>query len=780
MSASTKGTIFERLVAELKAKAETDAHQSIPAAILWPDKDCQFEALADRLRVSAAPFLTLGPYNKETLTGPGIYLRCLIARTLPEADWDAATVPVIYMPGYGRKDLTDVESSPAELTPLIELQYRGTIWSHENGKDWTIAGLLQASKGGLGLAGVASDEETIGALKRSLLQLADTPVESLRNKRIDTHFLNELLHPNLVSKVLQWLNSPDSARQEWSPDEWEAFRQLCKEKLEFDPELDGVLTAGEKLGNEEGRWNEVWKLYELAPTVYPGIKEVLRRSRPADAMDGLFSNLTNWPQDNERLEGELRSCLRSLTSMTEDQARNRIIHEEQVHGYRRETVWAKLGKVPLTFALKELHFIAQHSHLNLPGATPQQLADEYSGSGWEVDTAAIHALQQVRDGEDTKAVTAALKAIYVPWLERQAHRFQELITRQPPQTWKEGGDVPTPEPGVCFLFVDGLRFDIAHDLVAELQAKGLESKLDRQLAKLPTVTATCKPAVSPIAAELWQGTPDSGLNPTVREDSRPLETARFRKLLEKNGYPYFDANSEGNVAGSGWTEFGDFDKWGHDDSSRLPRHIKDGLTELAERIQSLFSVGWRQVKIVTDHGWLLVPGEMPKVDLPVYLTEFRGGRCAELKDTSRADLQDVRWYWNGDVRVATAPGIGSFYAGNQYGHGGVSLQECVIPTLLVSNPRPTRSRTKIESIKWVNLRCRVQMIEGAGCQIDIRTITEQAASSLLFDKQPKDITSDGSCAVVVPDESLGGTAAMVVVLKNGTVVARAPTEIPES
>ena len=41
---------------------------------------------------------------------------------------------------------------------------------------------------------------------------------------------------------------------------------------------------------------------------------------------------------------------------------------------------------------------------------------------------------------------------------------------------------------------------------------------------------------------------------------------------------------------------------------------------LVERVESLCAAGWREVRVVTDHGWLWLPGGPPKVDLAKYLT----------------------------------------------------------------------------------------------------------------------------------------------------------------
>ena len=60
------------------------------------------------------PLLTLGPYAPEALTGPAIWLRCVVAGTLPEVELLEGT-PVVYLPGFGRADLRAVEGCPPEV-----------------------------------------------------------------------------------------------------------------------------------------------------------------------------------------------------------------------------------------------------------------------------------------------------------------------------------------------------------------------------------------------------------------------------------------------------------------------------------------------------------------------------------------------------------------------------------------------------------------------------------------------------------------------------------------
>ena len=58
-------------------------------------------------------------------------------------------------------------------------------------------------------------------------------------------------------------------------------------------------------------------------------------------------------------------------------------------------------------------------------------------------------------------------------------------------------------------------------------------------------------------------------------------------------------------------------------------------------MDGLLLAGWRKVRVVTDHGWLLMPGGLPKTDLPAFLTESRWTRCATLKSTAATHLPTV-------------------------------------------------------------------------------------------------------------------------------------------
>jgi len=311
-------TILEELCRALHRAAEYNPQdQSMPAAVLWTDEERHWEPLVPRLREDLPQLLTLGPYVPEERTGPAIWIRCMIDRVLPAADWPKDAVPILYLPGVSRLGLRAVENCPRELQPLAELQYRGIWFTQENTRDWTILAFLTSRRGGLGLE-VAPDSDTREALLQALPKLADTPLAEFRGRRLHAADFRALLQPDLARELLRWLDNPEATRNGWTADEWQAFCGGCRNQYGFDPEKDGPLVGAEKLGARQGTWDAVWVRFSEAPQAYPKLPDLLRRAK-AEEYD-LFFRPECWPQCNERAEDELRAALARLSERAPEAA----------------------------------------------------------------------------------------------------------------------------------------------------------------------------------------------------------------------------------------------------------------------------------------------------------------------------------------------------------------------------------------------------------------------------------------------------------------------------
>lgn len=748
-----------------------------PAVVLWPDAERRWEPFIPALRAAYPGLLTLGGHTPAERTGPAIWLRCVLAGTLPEGPPLGDAVPVLYLPGVSRSELRAVDTTPPELQPLAELQYRGVIWSQQSGRDWTPFAFLKSSHGGLGLD-LAQDDDTLEALHHALPKLAATPVARLRGRRLEAADFRELIRPESTADLLRWLNDPDSLRAEWAETEWATFRGICRDEYGFDPEADGPSVAAERLGQQQDRWATVWRRYAEAPLRYPRIADRLRQAAPQtiDPQD-LFTRVESWPQHNERQEDELRTALVALADETPEAAAKRIEALESTHRERRRWVWAELGHAPLALALEHLATLARLTEGTLTGGTAEALAESYVNDGWQADAAALHALAEAELPADRAAVTTAIRPVYGPWLERVTDRFQKRVLAAPLPSAGTATPGADPEPGEVVIFADGLRYDIARMLLDELRDRGAETEENWRWAALPTVTPTAKPAASPVADQLEGGSDASEFRPMVREKNQPLVIDRFRALLTEQGIQVLRHEETGDPSGRAWAEYGNIDRLGHDEGAGLARRIPEEVRGLALRITTLLGAGWRRVRVVTDHGWLLLPGGLPKVELKGYLAESRWGRCAVLRSTSKTKLPSFAWHWAPEVHVVAPHGIGSFIAGQEYAHGGLSLQECVVPVLTVKGTASTVATAAVEEIRWVGLRCRVRVeASGEGFAVDLRVKPGDPATSIASEAKPLD--GEGKAALLVPDDSYEGSAVTLVVLDAaGEVIAREATTV---
>jgi len=292
--------------------------------------------------------------------------------------------------------------------------------------------------------------------------------------------------------------------------------------------------------------------------------------------------------------------------------------------------------------------------------------------------------------------------------------------------WAELMDELGPGQRVGVMFVDALRYELAQELYEMLDAEGAgdHRELTARLAAIPTVTSIGMTALLPggdrrrvAYANDWEITiEDSGnlKDKAARRDwlERHLPDAQFYnldKLLntpadqipEADVYIVFDTTLDavGETASQlAWNTFG-----------TLLQSVKKGVHKLLE-------LGIDQVHIVTDHGFLLLDevGEHDKVsvrDVPAlakksrYVVGTHLGRTDQLRFPVPGGQNLEAWF---------PLGIGCFRTPGPYNyvHGGLSLQELVVPHLRVSQQamgRPVGVRAELpEVIRNAQFRVRFE------------------------------------------------------------------------
>jgi len=766
-------TLIEALAQRLRACAAAADGFAPAAAILWTDPDGQWHGLVEKLLAEMPELVVYGDFRPELRTGPAIWLRCVVERALDAPLLPAEFVPVVYLPRVGRQQLRAGEGCPAELQPLVELMYRGTLWLKKGGHDWTVSAFL-GSPQGLALD-VARDEATKAALLRALREVAVTPVSVLRGRRLEAEDFDRLLSSDVIRDALRWMGEPQATRARLGDSGWAAFRNLCRERLGLDPQTEADVTAGERLAIGEGAWAEMWSRFSESPSSFPGVADLLRRSRPGGTLP---FNRDRWPDLNDEDESEVRRALATVTGVAHGQACDLVEQLESEHRRRRDWVWARLGQSPMAAALEPLGRLATGTRIAVGGTTLTEVAQAYCERGWQADAASWEAVAACRSA-DEELVRGVVRALLEPWLDESARAFQRTLASS---ALPANGGQPQVEagPDSCILFADGLRYDLGQRLAERLEARGLRVTRGYRWAAAPTVTATAKPAVTPVAELVVAERLGEDFGAFLMSSGKAADAQGLRDAMETHGYQILGPaghDSPASVPALGWLETGEIDTLGHKLSHRLAGQIDDELERLADRICALLDCGWRGVRVVTDHGWLLLPGGLPTVDLPKHLAASRWARCAVISGGAQPDVPRYPWHWNESQLFATAPGIACFNKTEEYAHGGLSVQECLTPDLLIQRAGETpRARASIRSITWRGMRCFVEATTGGAAVVaDLRL---GSAGGQTVVAASKSVEADGSVSLVLAgDEHEDANLVLVLTDRAGTVLAQRPTRV---
>lgn len=771
------------LVRAIVAKALRDAGafnagaNFAPAAVLWADPERTWERVIRSLQ-EAVPILVLGEYDPATAQGPALWLRAVLASPesaeLPShlAGRDERNPWVIYLPGISRSSVAEASALNDSLAPLAEVAIRSNWWPSAHGRTpWTPHSFL-SSKQGAGLD-IAGDAATKAALTQVLDKFFFEDIDDLKRMgRLDSSRLHHLVLDDSVRTLLEWMDDPVSVRSSLEGARWQALIASCKSVYGFNPDKDGALTAASKLGSRAGEWSAVWQRFAENPGRYPNIANLLDQARPS--VVPLFGDTDphpdSWPSWNRDHEEALRSALGALA--THPNPGDRVKDLAAAHAAREDNVWAALGQAPLARAVGHFAELADRAATAKPATDLKAQVAWYGDEGHMIDDLALRAIAAAKTAQDRAAVATALGALYDPWVDESARAFQKAaVTNYHGRTGLGIG------AGTAVVYVDALRFDLATRVARRLSP--LDATVETRLAAFPSVTPTGQPAVAPIAITVGGGTTFDAAD----DQGRSLKGAVLRSALASAGVQFleWDAAEVGDPSGKAWTQTNSIDSLGHSHGHALADLVDQQLDLVAERVRGLLDAGWRKVVIVTDHGFLLPGQAAQKVTLPLQVTEgdaARKPRVARLKPAAaRPDFPILPWTWNTSVDMVSAPGAAAFEAGRLYEHGGLSLQECVIPVVTVTRGDMAVALVQVEAVRWTGQRCR---LDYSPVEADIvAEIRLRPADASTVVGGPKSPTEPGEVKVLVDEElAPAGAVAWVVLLDpNGGVLAQTQTRV---
>jgi hypothetical protein len=332
----------------------------------------------------------------------------------------------------------------------------------------------------------------------------------------------------------------------------------------------------------------------------------------------------------------------------------------------------------------------------------------YSDEAWRADLLYLNVRASCAKAHGLEVVRLLADVAYFQYVSRLADRFFDFVEHQgfwPP-------DVLTGVESIrhalwskarrrkAVIVVDSLRLDLARMLEQCLDS---EVSLEALGTTLPTNTPFGMTALLPLS--------DASLTVSFESGKASISAGGVSGLETREGRKAFLRQAIGGAKGTG-IEFVDLtallrrnsdsvsespfvvvfdnsiDEQGHKGTDQFPLLVEQFVSDLRRAILRLHEAGMEEVHVVTDHGFLMLPAEMVdglgRPELPPAQAIHKDIRWAVLKPGAPVtDLVALPLPLAPEAATLGFPrGARTLVKAEGYLHGGISLQECVVPHLV--------------------------------------------------------------------------------------------------
>jgi len=333
-------------------------------------------------------------------------------------------------------------------------------------------------------------------------------------------------------------------------------------------------------------------------------------------------------------------------------------------------------------------------------ASAEDVLRAYTESAGEVDRKHWRLVADCTKEEDLEDLIAVANRAYGEYAEAINAAFFEAVRER--TEWKVPGIRPIAEvvsdiwaarAKRAVVIVDALRFDCAMEIADKLRLP--EYSVAPVLACIPTRTWVGMTALLPLDGEQLRyeaGTGEGRLRHTPTNANFSDRQARLQFLRDRAGATCMEIEGVESEARTPkplpdvLCVFGHetIDSLGHDKASDLIRHLNTEVERLVLVIGKLHRWGYPEVHLLTDHGFVTTSSEFEPtvVPIPADRTIVAKSRYALVEEGTLIDAKTFPFPFDPRIRVAVPAGMVFFKSEKTFSHGGIALQEVVIPHLV--------------------------------------------------------------------------------------------------
>jgi len=322
----------------------------------------------------------------------------------------------------------------------------------------------------------------------------------------------------------------------------------------------------------------------------------------------------------------------------------------------------------------------------------------YTDDWWKLDLWALQLanLQINLSNEDKLRFVIPALSIYQKYLDSVNRAFLKAVKNEkwiPTQWifWENIQQQIREKERVAIFFIDALRFDLAKELQEKLKDI-LSFEIQPLKTLLPSITEICITALLPEGKEIIIDCKDKEIIVTIHGElvnSRDKRKKWLEKIVKKSS----KVISLNELRSIDLTQVKiliiysqELDEYGSFVSDFHPKGLFEIVDRISQAVKFLIDIGFSKIFIVSDHGFIYVPeGCNPwTIQAPseAMLVKKRFAIGAQSTGCWIVNAEEIGL--KGRLLFAFPEGFSVFSIPGEIGtflHGGLSLQECIIPFL---------------------------------------------------------------------------------------------------
>lgn len=315
------------------------------------------------------------------------------------------------------------------------------------------------------------------------------------------------------------------------------------------------------------------------------------------------------------------------------------------------------------------------------------------------------------DWQDTQSVMTPVKQQVRKQYGKLVEKTQLIFTRHVEQSgWPLAGQLSNADVfdrivapklqknghKVAFFMIDALRYELGVALERQLLEDG-QVEIQAAMAQLPSITSVGMASLLPGAGQQLRIKKDAqSLLPMLGDQVVTTVAQRMDVFSKKYGQRFEEGRLEDFVRGrfdfSPETDLlvlraVEIDSHFENHPDTAPAEITNALKRIRVAIHKLKERGFHEVVIATDHGFFMNThaGAGDVCSKPAGNWIGIHDRCAlgdGAGDSNHLMLSAEKMGIRGDfAKLATPYSLAAYRSGLLYYHGGISLQECVVPVI---------------------------------------------------------------------------------------------------